>query len=93
MHNGMLVHLIMRASFRDTSHPVGPLFSTVHLRLRCLRGDRQSLACILYSYYTSFSMPESGMHIVQLSHFILHTCFSSTSQPLRALFSPQPRLT
>ena len=34
MHNGMLVHLIMRASFRDTSHPVGPLFSTVHLRLR-----------------------------------------------------------
>ena len=33
------------------------------------------------------------MHIVQLSHFILHVLFSSTSQAVRALFSPQVRLT
>ena len=61
--------------------------------LRCVRGDRQILSCILYSYHTSFCMPVSDMHIVQLSHFILHACFSSTSHPLRSLFNPQARLT
>jgi hypothetical protein len=61
--------------------------------LRCVRGDRQILSCILYRYHTSFCMPVSDMHIVQLSHFILHACFSSTSHPLRSLFNPQARLT
>src|SRR6056300_1625804 len=52
--------------------------------LHCVRGDRQILSCILYSYHTSFCMPVSDMHIVQLSHFILHACFFSTSHPLRS---------
>ena len=61
-----------------------------HWGVRARYRDRQSLTCILYSYHTSFCMPVSGMHIVQLSHFILHACFL---QPLRALFSSQARLT
>ena len=64
-----------------------------HWGVRARYRDRQSLTCILYSYHTSFCMPVSGMHIVQLSHFILHACFSSTSHPLRSLFNPQARLT
>jgi len=54
-----------------------------------VRCDRQSLACILYSYHPSFFMPASGMHIVQLSHFILHACFVQHVTPSQGpLLSP-----
>ena len=57
--------------------------------LHWVRGDRQSLACILYSYHISFCMPASGMHIVQLSHFILHACFVQHVTPSQGpLLSP-----
>ena len=77
MHNGMLVLLIMRASFRDTSHPVGPLFSTVNLRLCDAPGHIG--VPDPHRHPTSSPRPtllarrqtESGMHIVQLLHFIL----------------------
>ena len=36
---------------------------------------------------------KSGMHNGMLLHFILHACFSSTSQTLRTFFFPPARLT
>ena len=106
MHHDMLLMYIMRAISADTSHPLlAHLFHLHALVLRHLARVLSALGCPrtiprqtesdmhMYSYHTSFCMPVSGMHIAQLSHFILHACFSSTSHPLRSLFNPQARLT
>ena len=90
MHHDMLLMYIMRAISADTSHPL--LAHLFHLHALVLR----HLARVLSALGCPRTIPrqtESDMHIVQLSHFILHACFSSTSHPLRSLFNPQARLT
>ena len=102
MHDSMLLHLIMRASFSDTSHPRRcDVLSTVYPRLCEAPVFTVTWVSNAHPLPTSSPRPvlramprtESDMHLAQLSHLILHAgvwhayCTAITSQ------SSCPRLT
>ena len=69
MHHDMLLMYIMRAISADTSHPLlAHLFQLHALVLRHLARVLSALGCPR----TIPRQTESDMHIVQLSHLILH---------------------